>query len=75
MRMQPYDISGIPDMVEEPCVVIEHKEHVDLQAQVDRHDLETDDYIHTHQYGEFIDRSGCGDRQIDGALTSGTSLQ
>jgi hypothetical protein len=46
------DISGIMDVVEEPCVVIEHKEHVDLQDQEERHDLETDDYIHTFQYGE-----------------------
>jgi hypothetical protein len=46
------DINGIPDVVEESCVVIEHKGHVDLQAQDERHDLETDDYIHTYQYGE-----------------------
>ena len=26
------DISGIPDMVEGPCVWIEHKGHVDLQT-------------------------------------------
>jgi hypothetical protein len=43
------DISGIQDVVEEPCVVIEHKGHLDLQAQEERHDLETDDYIHTFQ--------------------------
>jgi hypothetical protein len=46
------DISGILDVVEELCVVIEHKGHVDLQAQEERHDLETNDYIHTYQYGE-----------------------
>jgi hypothetical protein len=46
------DISGILDMVEEPCVVIEHKGHVDLQGQEERHDLEPDDYIHIYQYGE-----------------------
>jgi hypothetical protein len=42
------DFSGIPDVVEEPCVVIEHKGHVDLQAQDEWHDLEPDDYMHTY---------------------------
>jgi hypothetical protein len=46
------DISGIPDVVEEPCVVIEHKGHSYLQAHEERHDLETYDYIHTFHYGE-----------------------
>ena len=47
LDMTHEDISGILDMVEEPSVVIEHKGHVDLQAHEERHDLETDDYIHT----------------------------
>jgi hypothetical protein len=46
------DINGIPTMVEEPCVVLEHKGHVDMQTQDERHDLETDDYVHTYQYEE-----------------------
>jgi hypothetical protein len=46
------DINGIPDVVEEPCAMIEHKGHLDLRAQDGRHDLETDDYIDTFQYGE-----------------------
>jgi hypothetical protein len=46
------DSSGILDVVEEPCVVIEHKGHVDLQVGEERQGLETDDYIHTYQYGE-----------------------
>jgi hypothetical protein len=50
--MTQEDISGILDLVEEPCVVFEHKRHMDLQAQEERHDLETNDYMHAYQYGE-----------------------
>jgi len=50
--MTQEDISGILDVVEEPCVVFEHKEPMDLQAQEERHDLETNIYMHTYQYGE-----------------------
>jgi hypothetical protein len=32
LAMTHVDINGILDMVEEPCVVIEHKGHMDLQA-------------------------------------------
>jgi hypothetical protein len=39
-------------VVEEPCVVFEHKGHMDLQTQEERHDLEKVDNIHTYQYGE-----------------------
>jgi hypothetical protein len=46
------DISSIPEVVEEPCVAFEHKGHMDLQAQEERHGLESVDYIHTYQYGE-----------------------
>jgi hypothetical protein len=46
------DISGIPDMVEEPCVGIVHKGHMDLQTQEERHDLEPVDLTHTYQYEE-----------------------
>jgi hypothetical protein len=52
LAMTHEDISGIHDVVEEPCVVIEHKGHLDLQGQEERHDLETDDYFHTFHYGE-----------------------
>jgi hypothetical protein len=46
------DISGISDMIEEPCVGIIHKGHMDLQIQEERHDLEPVDYMHTYQYEE-----------------------
>jgi len=50
--MKQEDISGIPDVVEEPCLVIEHKGHVDFQAKEEIHDLDKDEYMHTYQYGE-----------------------
>jgi hypothetical protein len=46
------DISGIPDMVEEPCVGIVHKEHMDLQTQEERYGLEIVHLTHTYQYEE-----------------------
>jgi hypothetical protein len=46
------DISGIPDMVEEPCVGIVHKGHMDLQTQEERYGLELVDLTHTYQYEE-----------------------
>jgi hypothetical protein len=46
------DISGSPDMVEEPCVGIVHEEHMDLQTQEDRYGLEIVDLTHTYQYEE-----------------------
>jgi hypothetical protein len=46
------DISGIPDMVEEPCVVIVHKGHMDLQTREERYGLEIVDLTHTYQYEE-----------------------
>ena len=46
------DISGIPDMVEEPCVGIVHKGHMDLQTQEERYGLEIIDLTHTYQYEE-----------------------
>jgi hypothetical protein len=46
------DISGIPDMVEEPCVGIVHKGHMDLQTQEERYVLEIVDLTHTYQYEE-----------------------
>ena len=42
------DISGIPDMVEEPCVGIVHKGHMDLQTQEERYGLEIVDLTHTY---------------------------
>jgi hypothetical protein len=46
------DISGIPDMVEQPCMGIVHKEHMDLQTQEERYGLEIVDLTHTYQYEE-----------------------
>jgi hypothetical protein len=46
------NISGISDMVEDPCVRIVHHRHMDLQNQEERHDLETVDLTHTYQYEE-----------------------
>jgi hypothetical protein len=46
------NISGIRDMVEEPCVGIVHKEHMDLQTEEERYGLELVDLTHTHQYEE-----------------------
>jgi hypothetical protein len=46
------DISGILDMVEEPCVGIVHKGHMDLQTQEERYGLEIVDLTHTYQYEE-----------------------
>jgi hypothetical protein len=77
--MTQEDISGILDVVEEPCVVFEHKGHMDLQTQEERHDLEPVDYIHTYQYGEsespllgspLIDQVGETDKLM-GHLLSG----
>jgi hypothetical protein len=50
------DISGILDMVEQPCVGIVHKEHMDLQIQEERHGLEIVDLTHTYQYEESESR-------------------
>ena len=50
--MTQEDISGIRDLVEEPFVVLEHKGHMDLQTQEERHGLELVDYRHTYQYEE-----------------------
>jgi hypothetical protein len=46
------DINGILDMVEEPCVGIVHKEHMDLRTQKERYGLEIVDLTHTYQYEE-----------------------
>jgi hypothetical protein len=46
------DISGIYDMVEEPCGRIVHQGHMDLQTQEERHDLEIVDLTHTYRYEE-----------------------
>jgi hypothetical protein len=46
------DISDIPDMVEEPCVEIVQKEHMDLQTQEERYGLEIVYLTHTYQYEE-----------------------
>jgi hypothetical protein len=46
------DISDILDMVEEPCVGIVHKGHMDLQTQEERYGLEIVDLTHTYQYEE-----------------------
>jgi hypothetical protein len=46
------DISGILDMVEEPCMRIVHQGNMYLHTQEERHDLETIDLTHTYQYGE-----------------------
>jgi hypothetical protein len=50
--MTQEDISSILEVVEEPCVAFEHKGHMDLHAQEERHGLELVDYIHTYQYEE-----------------------
>jgi hypothetical protein len=39
-------------VVKEPCITFEHKGHMDLQAQEERHGLDPVDYIHTYQYEE-----------------------
>jgi len=64
LDMTHEDISAIPDMVEDPSVVIEHKGHVDLQDEDERHDLEPDDYIHIYQCRES-DSSLLGSPLID----------
>jgi hypothetical protein len=46
------DIRGILNMVEEPCVGIVHKGHMDLQTQKERYGLELADLTHTYQYDE-----------------------
>jgi hypothetical protein len=46
------DINGILDMVEEPCVGIVHKGHMDLQTQEEWYGLEIVDLTHTYQYEE-----------------------
>ena len=43
------DINNIPNMVEDPCVGIVHK---DLQTQEERYGLEIVDLTHTYQYEE-----------------------
>jgi hypothetical protein len=52
IAMTHVDIAGISDMVEEPCVGIVHKGHMDLQTQEERHDLELVDLTHAYQYEE-----------------------
>ena len=47
------DISGISDMMEEPCVRDAHHGHMDPQTQEERHDLVTVDLIHTNQHEEI----------------------
>jgi hypothetical protein len=46
------DISGIPDMVEEPCVGIVHKGYMELQTQEERYGMELVDLTHTYRYEE-----------------------
>jgi hypothetical protein len=52
LEMTHEDISDILEVVEEPCVVLEHKGHMDLQTHEERHVLEPVDYMHTYQYAE-----------------------
>jgi hypothetical protein len=47
------DISGIPDMMEEPCVRDAHHGHVDPQTQEERHGLEIVGLIHTYHHEEI----------------------
>jgi hypothetical protein len=53
IAMKHDDISGIYDMVEEPCVRIVHQRHLDLWTQEERHDLETVDLTHTYQHEDI----------------------
>ena len=46
------DVSGILDMVEELCVGIVHKGHMDLRTQEERYGLELVDLTHTYHYEE-----------------------
>jgi hypothetical protein len=73
LDMTQEDISDIQEVLEEPCVVLEHKGHVDLQTQDERHDLETDDYIHTYQYGES-ESPLLGSPLIDQVVETGSLL-
>jgi hypothetical protein len=52
LAMTHDDINGIPQMVEETCVGIVHKGHMDLQTQEERYGLELVDLTHTYQYEE-----------------------
>jgi hypothetical protein len=52
LAMTHEDINDILDMVEEPCVGIVHKEHMDLQTEEERYGLEIVDLTHTYQYEE-----------------------
>jgi hypothetical protein len=46
------DISGISDMMEEPCVRDAHHGHMDPQNQEEIHDVQTVDLTHTYQHEE-----------------------
>jgi hypothetical protein len=52
IAMTHEDISGISDMIEEPCVRDAHQGHMDPQTQEERHDVQTVDLTHTYQYEE-----------------------
>jgi hypothetical protein len=52
LAMTHEDISWIPDMVEEPCVGIVHRGHMDMQTQEERYGLEIVYLTHTYQYEE-----------------------
>jgi hypothetical protein len=49
LDMEHEDISGIVDIVVEPCVRISHLGQVELHA---RYDMETMDFTHTYQHEE-----------------------
>jgi hypothetical protein len=77
------DISGISDMIEEPCVRDAHHGHMDPQTQEERHELQTVDLTHTYQHEEIesplletplVEQVMETDR-LDGTLTSRTILQ
>jgi hypothetical protein len=47
------DISGISEMIEEPCVRDAYHGHMDPQTQEERHDLEIVGLIHTYQHEDI----------------------
>jgi hypothetical protein len=47
------DISGMSDMMEEPCVRDAHHGHMDPQIQEEIHDVQTVDLTHTDQHEEI----------------------
>jgi hypothetical protein len=45
-------VSGIYNLMEKPCVMVEHEEHLGLQEFAERYDPKVSGYAHVLHYGD-----------------------